>query len=182
MAGGERGHAAKVLSAPVAAHWSRMINGQTWPSPHLALTASGDKSWVPVRDGVCSALQGQGLTPTETLEESWLNIHCRQAGRQAPCLETSNGNARSRVWREALYLYSMCSNHTGGAALVCIYGCSSWAYQRMRSCPSCLWISLKRLREEDAPSIGYNNNNNGLNRDTTEAIWQPPYTFVPLGD
>lgn len=30
-------------------------------------------------DGARSALQGQGLTPTETLEENGLNIHSRQA-------------------------------------------------------------------------------------------------------
>lgn len=81
MAGGERVHAAKVLSAPVAARWSQMINGWTWPNPHLALTASGDKSGALVRDGVCSALQGQGLTPTETQEQDGLNIHSRQADR-----------------------------------------------------------------------------------------------------
>lgn len=42
-----------------------MINGRTWPKPHLALMASGDKSGALVRDGVFSARQGQGLTPTE---------------------------------------------------------------------------------------------------------------------
>lgn len=96
MAGGESVHTAKVLSAPVAAHWSRMINGWTWPNSHLALTASGDKSGALVRDGVYSALQGQGLTPTETLEENGLNIHCRQAerGRQTAHLETSRATVR----------------------------------------------------------------------------------------
>ena len=51
----------------------------------MALTASGDKSGALVRDGVCSALQGQGLTPTETLEERIDLIFTagRQAGRQA---------------------------------------------------------------------------------------------------
>ena len=56
-----------------------MINGQTWPNPHLALTALGDKSEALVRDGVCSARQGQGLTCAEALQEDGLNIHSRQA-------------------------------------------------------------------------------------------------------
>ena len=63
----------------------------------MALTASGDKSGALVSDGVCSALQGQSLTPTESLEENGLNIHCRQAG-----LEASGGNSRD-VSRGALY-------------------------------------------------------------------------------
>lgn len=47
------------------------------------------KSGALVRHGERSALQGQGPTPGETLEERGLNIHCRQAA----CLETSSGNA-----------------------------------------------------------------------------------------
>lgn len=52
-------------------------------------------------DGVCSALQGQGLTPTETLEENGLNIHCRQAA----CSETRAGNTRSSAaeFRRTVY-------------------------------------------------------------------------------
>lgn len=108
MAGGERVHAAKVLSAPVAAHWSRMINGCTWPNPHLALTASGDKSEALVRDGVCSALQGQGLTPTETLEENGLNIHSRQADSAFDswmwkCERCVKTQLRSWLWKVCVF-------------------------------------------------------------------------------
>ena len=62
----------------------------------MALTASGDKSGALVRDGVCSALQGQGLTPTETLEERIDLIFTagRQAGRQTARLGAGCGNAR----------------------------------------------------------------------------------------
>lgn len=67
-----------------------MINAWTWLSPHLAREASGDESGALVRDGERSALQGQGLRPTETLEENGLNIH----HRQATLLQNGRGNVK----------------------------------------------------------------------------------------
>lgn len=58
---------------------------------------SGDKSEALVRDGACSALQGQGLTPTEILEENGLNIHSRQA---------------DAVWELAVEMQEMCGGTT----------------------------------------------------------------------
>lgn len=84
-----------------------MINGRTWPNPHLALAASGDKSGALVRDGVRSALQGRGLTPTETLGENGLNIHCRQAAHSEPC----SGNVRDVSGQKSLEA-SARGNHT----------------------------------------------------------------------
>lgn len=68
----------------------------------MALPASGDKSEALVRDRVCSALQGQGLTPTETLKENRLNIHSRQAGGQTARWVGSCGNARDVSRQESM--------------------------------------------------------------------------------
>lgn len=73
------------------------MNGPTWPNPHLALAAAGDKSRALVRDGVRSARQGRG--PSRP----------RRRGRGADLIFTAGGRGARKLTAE------WCQNWAAGS-------------------------------------------------------------------